>query len=97
LIFAGIKNVPEITMVEAVSDYKNFRRDGIHRRFAAGFTAVDFILWDLTNDSEVFPKTVISVIVYAILDGIFLFLDNIVLISYIIRCEYISKSISLYG
>lgn len=53
LIFAGIKNVPEITMVEAVSDYKNFRRDGIHRRFAAGFTAVDFILWDLTNDSEI--------------------------------------------
>lgn len=52
LIFAGIKNVPEITMVEAVSDCKNFRRDGIHRRFAAGFTAVDFILWDLTNDSE---------------------------------------------
>lgn len=52
LIFAGIKNVPEIAMVEAVSNYKNSRRDGIQRKFAAGFTAADFILWDLTNESE---------------------------------------------
>ncbi|GLJ20918.1 hypothetical protein SUGI_0381750 [Cryptomeria japonica] len=52
LIFTGIKDVPEITMVEGVVNYINVMGDGIQRSFAAGFTSVDFLLWDITNESE---------------------------------------------
>ncbi|KAH9318915.1 hypothetical protein KI387_020684, partial [Taxus chinensis] len=52
LIFTGIKDVPEITMVEGVVNYIKVMGDGIQRRLAVGFTSVDFLLWDITNESE---------------------------------------------
>eukprot|EP01018_Ginkgo_biloba_P008951 Gb_26563 [translate_table: standard] len=52
LVFTGIKNVSGITVVEGVVSRQTIVGDTTQMKFAAGFTAVDFLLWDLTNDSE---------------------------------------------
>lgn len=52
LIFAGVKNVPEINMAESFVEYLS-TVDMVSSKYVTGFIAADFLLWDLTNDSEV--------------------------------------------
>ena len=52
LMCTGVEDVPAITVVESVQCF-HAPNQKIMRRLAAGFTASDFVLWDLTNQSEV--------------------------------------------
>lgn len=52
LMCTGVEDIPAITVVESVQCC-HAPNQKIMRRLAAGFTAVDFVLWDLTYQSEV--------------------------------------------
>lgn len=52
LMCTGVEDIPAITVVESVQCC-HAPNQKIMRRLAAGFTAIDFVLWDLTYQSEV--------------------------------------------
>lgn len=51
--FLGMKQVKEISMIQSVFSSSN-SEDMVLGNYAVGFTSVDFIMWDLTNETKVF-------------------------------------------
>ena len=52
LQFTGLKQVRELSLIEYVS-VDNNSVDASSGSYAAGFASVDFIVWNLVNDSKV--------------------------------------------
>ncbi|XP_065001018.1 uncharacterized protein LOC135634570 isoform X1 [Musa acuminata AAA Group] len=49
--FLGMKQVKEISMIQSVFSSSN-SEDMVLGNYAVGFTSVDFIMWDLTNETK---------------------------------------------
>lgn len=52
LQFTGMKRVKELSLIEYASIDNNYFHT-LSRRYAAGFASVDFIVWNLTNETKV--------------------------------------------
>lgn len=51
----GLKHLKEMSLVQSVCQGVHFSKDHPNNEYAAGFASTEFIMWNLTAETKVYP------------------------------------------